>query len=158
MKLKASDKRVPLDVVYVDERIERGPLVCVQRYFDGTRTGETCDRKHRDPEQRGTRGACERDPGKLGGPLAGSARPAGGSREVRRGGRAAGCGVGKGAQHSGRAMYPVAMATSGRIELDNWDRTAINLPCGRVALVATGPILVARDADDAALETARPAV
>ena len=72
--------------------------------------------------------------------------------------RVAGLGVVKLAQHSGRPIYPVAIATSRRIELDNWDRTAINLPFGRVALVATGPILVARDADDAGLEAARQAV
>jgi lysophospholipid acyltransferase (LPLAT)-like uncharacterized protein len=72
--------------------------------------------------------------------------------------RVAGLGVVKLAQHSGRPIYPVAMATSRRLELDNWDRTAINLPFGRVALVATGPILVPRDADDAALEAARQAV
>jgi lysophospholipid acyltransferase (LPLAT)-like uncharacterized protein len=62
------------------------------------------------------------------------------------------------AQHSGRPIYPVAMATSRRVELDNWDRTAINLPFGRVALVAMGPITVPRDADDATLEAARKAV
>ena len=72
--------------------------------------------------------------------------------------RVAGLGVIKLAQFSGRPIYPVAMATSRRIELDNWDRTAINLPFGRVALVATGPILVPRDADDATLEAARQSV
>jgi lysophospholipid acyltransferase (LPLAT)-like uncharacterized protein len=39
--------------------------------------------------------------------------------------------------------------------LENWDRTAINLPFGRVALVAAEGITVAPDADDTALETAR---
>lgn len=72
--------------------------------------------------------------------------------------RIAGFGVVKLAQHSGRPIYPVAIATSRRIELDNWDRTAINLPFGRLALVATGPIVVPRDADDATLEAARQAV
>jgi lysophospholipid acyltransferase (LPLAT)-like uncharacterized protein len=72
--------------------------------------------------------------------------------------RVAGLGVVKLAQHSGRPIYPVAMATSRRVELDNWDRTAINLPFGRVALVAMGPITVPRDADDATLEAARKAV
>jgi hypothetical protein len=52
MKLKASDKHVPLDVFYTDERIEKGPLVCVQLYFNGVRTGETCDRQHRSAEER----------------------------------------------------------------------------------------------------------
>jgi lysophospholipid acyltransferase (LPLAT)-like uncharacterized protein len=69
--------------------------------------------------------------------------------------RVAGLGVVKLAQYSGRPIYPVAIATSRRIELDNWDRTAINLPFSRVALVAREAIFVPRDADDAALETAR---
>ena len=73
----------------------------------------------------------------------------------RKSSRVAGLGVVKLAQHSGRPIYPVAIATSRRIELDNWDRTAINLPFGRVALVASEAIYVPRDADDAALEAAR---
>ena len=72
--------------------------------------------------------------------------------------RVAGLGVVKLAQHSGRPIYPVALATQHRIELDNWDRTAINLPFGRIGMVAGEPIFVARDADDAALERARQTV
>ena len=72
--------------------------------------------------------------------------------------RVAGMGVVKLAQHSGRPIYPVAIATSRRIELDNWDRTAINLPFGRLAIVAGEPIRVARNAGDATLETARQQV
>ena len=69
--------------------------------------------------------------------------------------RVAGLGVVKLAQYSGRPIYAVAIASSRRIELDNWDRTAINLPFGRIAMVASEPIYVARDADDADLEAAR---
>jgi hypothetical protein len=65
MKLKASDKRLPLDVLYTDERIEKGPLVCIQVYFGGTRTSETCDRKHRDPEERWQIGVVDMATGKL---------------------------------------------------------------------------------------------
>jgi len=72
--------------------------------------------------------------------------------------RVAGLGVVKLAQHSGRPIYPVAIASSRRIELDNWDRTAINLPFSRVAMVASEAIYVARDADAAALESARQQV
>src|ERR1700757_2778462 len=36
--------------------------------------------------------------------------------------RVAGMGVVKLAQHSGRPIYPVAIATSRRIEFDNWDK------------------------------------
>jgi hypothetical protein len=59
MKIKASDKHVALDVKYVDERIEKGPLVCVQLYFDGARTGEKCDRLHRNPDERWTVGTVD---------------------------------------------------------------------------------------------------
>ena len=72
--------------------------------------------------------------------------------------RVAGLGVVKLAQYSGRPIYAGAVATSRRIELDNWDRTAINLPFSRIAIVASEPIRVARDADNAALETARQKV
>jgi hypothetical protein len=65
MTLKASDKHVPLDVLYSDERVEKAPLVCIQVYFDGTRTGETCDRKHRDPEERWAIGSVDMSTGKL---------------------------------------------------------------------------------------------
>jgi lysophospholipid acyltransferase (LPLAT)-like uncharacterized protein len=69
--------------------------------------------------------------------------------------RVAGLGIVKLAQHSGRPIYPVAIASSRRIELKNWDRTAINLPFGRIAMVAGEPIYVARDADHATLEATR---
>lgn len=69
--------------------------------------------------------------------------------------RVAGLGVVKLAQHSGCPIYAVAIASSRRIELKNWDRTAVNLPFGRVAMVASDAIYVARDADDATLEATR---
>jgi hypothetical protein len=69
--------------------------------------------------------------------------------------RVAGLGVVKLAQYSGRPIYPVAIATSRRIELDNWDRTAVNLPFGRMAMMAGETVSVPRDADNAALEAAR---
>lgn len=69
--------------------------------------------------------------------------------------RVAGMGVVKLAQHSGRPIYAVAIASSRRIDLDNWDRTAVNLPFSRIAVVASEAITVPRDADDAALEAAR---
>jgi lysophospholipid acyltransferase (LPLAT)-like uncharacterized protein len=72
--------------------------------------------------------------------------------------RIAGLGVVKLAQHSGRPIYLVAMASSRRIELDNWDRTAINLPFSRVGIAASGPITVPADSDGAALERARKRV
>jgi lysophospholipid acyltransferase (LPLAT)-like uncharacterized protein len=69
--------------------------------------------------------------------------------------RVAGLGVVKLAQHSGRPIYALAIASSRRIELDNWDHTAVNLPFSRLALVAGEPIEVRRDADESELEAAR---
>ena len=55
------------------------------------------------------------------------------------------------AQHSGRPIYAVAMATSRRIELNDRDRSAVNLPFSRIAVAASEPIYVPSDADSAAL-------
>ena len=72
--------------------------------------------------------------------------------------RVAGLGIIKLAQFSGRPIYPVAVATSRRIVLNNWDRSAINLPFGRVAIVASDPVLVPPDADDSMMEQCRAIV
>jgi hypothetical protein len=72
--------------------------------------------------------------------------------------RVAGLGIIKLASASGRPIYPIAIATRRRIELKNWDRTAINLPFGRGGGVAGEPLRVPADADDAALERARRAL
>jgi lysophospholipid acyltransferase (LPLAT)-like uncharacterized protein len=72
--------------------------------------------------------------------------------------RVAGMGVVKLAQYSGRPIYPIAVASSRRIVLDNWDRSAVNLPFSRMGLVAGQPIYVPREADDATLEAARQQV
>lgn len=72
--------------------------------------------------------------------------------------RVSGLGVVKLAQYSGRPIYGFAIATSRRVELDNWDRSAINLPFGRIALVAGEPITVPRETDAAGLEAARQRV
>jgi lysophospholipid acyltransferase (LPLAT)-like uncharacterized protein len=47
------------------------------------------------------------------------------------------------------------MASSRRIELDNWDRTAVNLPFGRIGVVAGEAIFVPGDADREVLEALR---
>lgn len=69
--------------------------------------------------------------------------------------RVAGLGIVKLAQISGRPIFPVAVATSRRIQLNNWDRSVVNLPFSRGAIVAGEPIRVAQDADAADLELAR---
>ena len=72
--------------------------------------------------------------------------------------RVAGIGIVKLAQASGRPIFPVAIATSGRITLENWDHSVINLPFSRGALVGDEPVRVAADADADALERARVAL
>ena len=69
--------------------------------------------------------------------------------------RIAGMGVIKLAQHSQRPIHGVAIASSRRKELNNWDRTAINLPFSRIALVASEAITVDANADAAMLEAKR---
>ncbi len=69
--------------------------------------------------------------------------------------RVAGVGIAKLASLSGRPIFLVAIATRNRITLNNWDRSVVNLPFGRGAMVGAGPIFVPGDADDATLEAAR---
>jgi lysophospholipid acyltransferase (LPLAT)-like uncharacterized protein len=73
--------------------------------------------------------------------------------------RVCGQGIVKLAAMSERPIYPVAVATSRRIEFrDSWDRGVLNLPFGRMAAVAGDLIRVPTEADDAALEAAQLAV
>jgi lysophospholipid acyltransferase (LPLAT)-like uncharacterized protein len=69
--------------------------------------------------------------------------------------RVAGLGVIMLARESGRPIMPFAMATSRFIRLRNWDRTTINLPFGRGALVGVEEINVPADADAATMERLR---
>jgi len=69
--------------------------------------------------------------------------------------RVTGIGIIKLAQLSGRPILPAALTTSRRKVLDNWDRTTINLPFSRLAMVAGETVMVPADADDATLESCR---
>jgi lysophospholipid acyltransferase (LPLAT)-like uncharacterized protein len=69
--------------------------------------------------------------------------------------RVAGRGIVKLASFSGRPIFAVAIATSRRFEIDNWDRSAVNLPFGRMVVAADGPHYVAANADDEEIERAR---
>jgi lysophospholipid acyltransferase (LPLAT)-like uncharacterized protein len=62
------------------------------------------------------------------------------------------------ARLSGRPIYPLAVVTTSRVDLDSWDKASVPLPFGRGAIVFGEPIRVARDADQAELEAARLAV
>jgi lysophospholipid acyltransferase (LPLAT)-like uncharacterized protein len=69
--------------------------------------------------------------------------------------RVAGLGIIMLARESGRPIMPFAMVTSRFIRLKNWDRTTINLPFGRGALVGIKEINVPPDADAAMMEQLR---
>ncbi len=69
--------------------------------------------------------------------------------------RVAGNGIIKLASFSGRPIYAVAVVTSRRIELRNWDRSAVNLPFGRIVIAADGPIHVPAHAEDDVIEKYR---
>jgi lysophospholipid acyltransferase (LPLAT)-like uncharacterized protein len=69
--------------------------------------------------------------------------------------RVVGLGIIMLARESGRPIMPFAMATSRFIRLRNWDRTTINLPFGRGALVGIEEIYVPPDADAATMEKKR---
>jgi lysophospholipid acyltransferase (LPLAT)-like uncharacterized protein len=69
--------------------------------------------------------------------------------------RVAGRGILMLARESGRPIFPVALATSRRYVLHNWDKTTINLPFSRGAAVCGDPVSVPADASNAALEQYR---
>jgi lysophospholipid acyltransferase (LPLAT)-like uncharacterized protein len=69
--------------------------------------------------------------------------------------RVAGLGIIMLARESGRPIMPFAMVTSRFIRLKNWDRTTINLPFGRGAMVGIKEINVPPDADAAMMEQLR---
>jgi lysophospholipid acyltransferase (LPLAT)-like uncharacterized protein len=72
--------------------------------------------------------------------------------------RVAGLGIVKLASESGRPIFPVALATSRRIVLNNWDRSEVNLPFSRGAIVVGEPTRVPAAADAQTLEQARGAL
>lgn len=70
--------------------------------------------------------------------------------------RQAGLGIITLARISGRPIIGIAVATSRRKVLEkSWDRTAINLPFGRMGVRVTPPLTVPPRADEGAMEAAR---
>ena len=69
--------------------------------------------------------------------------------------RIAGLGIIMLARESGRPIMPFAMVTSRYWRLKNWDRTTINLPFSRGALVGGEIIMVPPDATPEAMEALR---
>ena len=69
--------------------------------------------------------------------------------------RVAGLGIVMLARESGRPIFPIALASSRRYVLDNWDKTTINLPFSRGAAVCGEPVRVPPDVTDEELEQYR---
>ena len=73
--------------------------------------------------------------------------------------RKAGDGIVLLASRSGRPILPLAVATSRRVVLaSTWDRTTVNLPFGRMAIVYAEPIHVPPDLSDDGLAPWRAAI
>lgn len=62
--------------------------------------------------------------------------------------RRAGLGIIMLAQSTGRPILPIALATSRRIRLSNWDRTTFNLPFSRGACIYGRPVYVGEGGDE----------
>jgi len=69
--------------------------------------------------------------------------------------RRAGLGIVSLARVTGRAIVPVAYASSRRIDVKSWDRATINLPFSRAVCAVAEPVTVPPDANDALLEAKR---
>jgi hypothetical protein len=65
MRVPEGNRKLPVSVQFLDERMEKGPGPCVHVWFDGARTGETCDRKHRDADEIWRVGILDTTTGKL---------------------------------------------------------------------------------------------
>jgi lysophospholipid acyltransferase (LPLAT)-like uncharacterized protein len=72
--------------------------------------------------------------------------------------RIAGRGIVTLARLSGRPIFPAAVVTARRFDFNSWDRASLSKPFGRGAMVVGEPVRIARNADEAALETARQQV
>jgi len=59
------------------------------------------------------------------------------------------------AKLSGKAVLPVTFSASKNKRTRSWDRFMVALPFGKIVFCVGAPILVSRDADDAAMEQAR---
>jgi hypothetical protein len=65
MRIPEGKRSLPVSVQYLGERAEKGPGPCVHVWFDGARTAETCDRKHRAADEIWQVGTLDTTTGKL---------------------------------------------------------------------------------------------
>jgi lysophospholipid acyltransferase (LPLAT)-like uncharacterized protein len=69
--------------------------------------------------------------------------------------RRAGLGIVTLAKVTGRAIVPIAYASSRRIDVKSWDHATINLPFSRAVCAVAEPVMVPPDAGDGLLEMKR---
>jgi len=65
MRIPASRRKLPLSLLYLDERPQEGPSPCVTVWFDGQKTVESCDRDHRHAEDRWELGTLDTATGRV---------------------------------------------------------------------------------------------
>jgi hypothetical protein len=65
MRIPEGSRKLPVSVQFLDERAENGPGPCVHVWYDGQRTGETCDRKQREVDEIWRVGILDTTTGKL---------------------------------------------------------------------------------------------
>jgi hypothetical protein len=76
MRIPASRRKLPLSLLYLEERAQDGPSPCVTIWFDGQKTSESCDQGHRHPEDRWELGTLDTATGTLAPPKPPAAKPA----------------------------------------------------------------------------------
>lgn len=65
MRVPAGRRKLPLSLLYLDERAQSGPAPCVNVWFNGTRTQTVCDKDHRHAEDKWELGSLETWTGKI---------------------------------------------------------------------------------------------
>lgn len=65
MKIPAGHRKLPLSLLYLDERAQNGPAPCVNVWFNGKLTTTVCDKDHRHAEDKWELGAIETWTGKI---------------------------------------------------------------------------------------------
>ena len=65
MKIPAGSRKLPLSLLYLDERAQDGPTPCVNVWFNGERTATVCDADHRHAEDKWELGQLDTSTGKM---------------------------------------------------------------------------------------------
>lgn len=65
MRIPASRRRLPISLLYYDERAQEGPSPCINVWFNGDKTTTICDANHRHAEDRWELGTLDVGTGKI---------------------------------------------------------------------------------------------